>query len=48
MRKQELLRIFEGNLDLTIETSTIARSDINLLDNKLLESYFNKKIKYFF
>ena len=44
MRKQELLRIFEENLDLTIETSTIARSDINLLDNKLLESYFNKKV----
>ena len=43
MRKQELLRIFEENLDLTIETSTIARSDISLLDNELLERYFNKK-----
>jgi len=43
MRKQEILNLFEENLDITIETCPIIKSDAKLLDISLLESYFNKK-----
>lgn len=43
MRKQEILQAFEESIDLTIETSTIARSYIELLDADLLNRYFSNK-----
>lgn len=43
MRKQEILNLFEENLDITIETFPIMKSDAKLLDINLIESYFKKK-----
>lgn len=43
MRKHEILKAFEESLDLTIETSTITRSYIDLLDERLLNKYFMNK-----
>lgn len=43
MRKQEVLNLFEENLDITIETCPIMKSDTKLLDMNLIEAYFKKK-----
>lgn len=43
MRKQELLKLFEENLDLTIETCPVAKSNIDYLNNDLINKYFLKK-----
>lgn len=43
MRKHEILHLFEENLDLTIETCPVIKSDIKLLDNNLIDRYFRNK-----
>lgn len=43
MRKQEILRIFEENLELVIETCPIIKSNKSLLDKSLINKYFAKK-----
>lgn len=43
MRKQELIESFEENLDFSIETLPIIKSNINLLNMDLVEKYFNRK-----
>lgn len=43
MRKQEILEYFEENLDFSIETCPIIRSNISLLNMELVEKYFRKK-----
>jgi predicted HTH transcriptional regulator len=43
MRKQEILNLFEENLDITIETCPIMKSNAKLLDMNLIEEYFKKK-----
>ena len=43
MRKQEILRIFEENLELAIETCPIIKSNKSLLDKSLINKYFAKK-----
>lgn len=43
MRKQELIEAFQENLDFSMETCPIIKSDINLLNMKLVEKYFSKK-----
>ena len=43
MRKQEILRIFEENLELVIETCPIIKSNKSLLDKPLINKYFAKK-----
>lgn len=43
MRKQELIESFEENLDFSIETLPIIKSNINLLNMDLVEKYFRRK-----
>ena len=43
MRKQELVALLEENLNLTIETCPIIRSNIDILNMDLIELYFKKK-----
>jgi predicted HTH transcriptional regulator len=43
MRKQEILNCFEENLDISIETCPIIKSDTSLLDMKLIKKYFSNK-----
>lgn len=43
MRKQELLKLFEENLDLTIETCPVVKSKIDYLNNDLINKYFDRK-----
>lgn len=43
MRKQEILKSFEENLDLNIETCPVMKSNINFLNNELINKYFIKK-----
>ena len=43
MRKQEILNLFEENLDITIETCPVMKSDVKLLDMNLIKVYFKKK-----
>ncbi len=40
MRKQEILRIFEENLELSVETCPVLKSDISYLDMSLVKKYF--------
>lgn len=43
MRKQELIAVFEENLDFSIETCPIIRSNIEFLNMEIVKKYFNKK-----
>lgn len=43
MRRSELIAAFEDNMELTVETSTVMRSDISLLNEDLLKLYFSRK-----
>ena len=43
MRKQELIAAFEENLNLTIETCPVMRSDDSMLNMELVNTYFKKK-----
>lgn len=43
MRRSELISAFEDNMELTVETTSVIRSNINMLDNHLMESYFLQK-----
>ncbi len=43
MRRSELIAAFEDNMELTVETVSVIRSSIDMLDNDLLKSYFNQK-----
>ncbi len=43
MRRSELVSAFEDNMELIVETTSVIRSNINMLDDSLLESYFVKK-----
>lgn len=43
MRKQEILRSFEENLDLALETCPVIRSNTNFLNKDLIDKYFRKK-----
>lgn len=43
MRRSELIAAFEENMELTVETSSVIRSSINMLDNNLLKLYFKQK-----
>ena len=43
MRKQELIALLEENLNLTIETCPLMRSDISMLNMDLVKKYFNNK-----
>lgn len=43
MRKQEILNCFEENLDISIETCPIIKSDTSLLEMKLIKQYFSNK-----
>lgn len=43
MRKQEILRIFEENLELSVETCPVLKSDISYLDMSLVKKYFFRK-----
>lgn len=43
MRKQEILRIFEENLELSVETCPVLKSNVSYLDRALIEKYFYKK-----
>ncbi len=43
MRKQELIASLEENLSLTIETCPLIKSNIDMLNMKLVDNYFNKK-----
>ncbi|NME82934.1 RNA-binding domain-containing protein [Clostridium sp. SM-530-WT-3G] len=43
MRKQELIALLEENLNLTIETCPVMRSDISMLNMDLVKKYFKNK-----
>ena len=43
MRKYEVLKAFEENLDLSIETFPIMKSNKNFLNMDLINKYFTKK-----
>lgn len=43
MRRSELIAAFEDNMELTVETTSVVRSDINMLDDNLLKLYFSQK-----
>lgn len=43
MRKVELIQAFEENLNFSIEATPVIRSDIKLLNNKLITKYFKNK-----
>lgn len=43
MRRSELVSAFEDNMELTVETSSVIRGTIDMLDNNLLGAYFNQK-----
>lgn len=43
MRKQELIALLEENLDLTIETCPLMRSNISMLNMEIVKRYFMKK-----
>lgn len=43
MRRSELIAAFEGNMELTVETISVIRSNINMLNENLLKLYFNQK-----
>ena len=43
MRKQEILKALEENLELNIETCPVMKSNINFLNNDLINKYFMKK-----
>ncbi|MDO5518278.1 MAG: putative DNA binding domain-containing protein [Clostridium sp.] len=43
MRKQELIALLEENLDLTIETCPLMRSNITMLNMEIVKRYFKKK-----
>lgn len=43
MRKQELIALLEENLNLTIETCPLMRSDISMLNMDLVKKYFENK-----
>lgn len=43
MRRSELIASFEDNMELTVETVSVIRSNIDMLDDNLLKSYFSQK-----
>lgn len=43
MRKQEILRVLESQLELNVETCPMIRSKKDFLNNELIDKYFNKK-----
>ena len=43
MRRSELIAAFEENMELTVETSSVIRSNVNMLDDNLLKLYFKQK-----
>lgn len=43
MRRSELIAAFEENMELTVETSSVIRSNVNMLDDNLLKLYFRQK-----
>lgn len=43
MRKQEILRVLESQLELNVETCPMIRSKKEFLNNELIDKYFNKK-----
>lgn len=43
MRKEELLKVFGENFDISIETCPVIRSNIEFLNIKLIDKYFGKK-----
>ncbi len=43
MRRSELIAAFEDNMELTVETTSVIRSNINMLDDNLLKLYFSQK-----
>ncbi|MBY0753968.1 putative DNA binding domain-containing protein [Clostridium sardiniense] len=43
MRRSELIAAFEDNMELTVETTSVIRSNINMLDENLLKLYFRQK-----
>ena len=43
MRRSELIAAFEDNMELTVETVSVVRSSIDMLDDNLLKAYFNQK-----
>lgn len=43
MRKQEILRLFEANLDLNIETCPVIKSTVDYINYELISKYFSNK-----
>lgn len=43
MRRSELIAAFEDNMELTVETISVIRSNVNMLNENLLKLYFNQK-----